>query len=480
MKKTVLLIALVLLLTIFLFLYFISSPIMIVCTIVAGIAASYFMVTLFIDKNFIKRNFPAPFLLFSFVLPIALGVTLWYVDAFSIVLTILLTSLTLVFFYNFLMIPLALYHHREEEKREREIQSYPEISILIPAYNEEGYVGDCIEAILEAVYPERKKEIIVIDDGSTDGTFEEAKRYEKKGVKVVHKENGGKHSALNFGTRFADGDIIFTIDADSIVSRRALKLMVKRFNQSKDIGAVAGNVKVINSENLLEKCQALEYLVGINIFRSAFDIFGAVSVVPGCLGAFRKRLLEGGGFYDPDTLTEDFDVTIKMRKLGKTVQASSQAVVYTEVPDKIKDLYNQRSRWYRGNFQTIFKHRNALLNPRFGLLQKLSFPFLILSMIFLPLAGMVVLISIVLSLLSGLYLEILLIFVFFNMLMFLTVLLAIAIEEEKLGYLIYAPLLMFGYKHILDIIKIKSLIDILRGKKEWSRARRKGSLVEYD
>lgn len=422
-----------------------------------------------------KRWYPAPFLLFGLLLPILIGALLFYFDIFSWILVILLTSLTLVFFYNFLMVPLAVASNYYEKKRKGELLRYPEISILVPAYNEENYIGKCIEALLEADYPAHKKKIVVIDDGSTDDTFTEAMSYGRKeeNVKVLHKKNGGKHSALNFGLMFVESEIIFSIDADSIVSRPALKLMVRRFLQSDDIGAIAGNVKVLNQDGFLTRCQALEYMVGINIFRSALDILGSVSVVPGCLGAFRRKFLKGGGLYDPNTLTEDFDVTIKMRKLGKTVQASPDARVYTEVPTTLKDLYKQRIRWYRGTFQTLLKHKNILTNPRFGYLQSLSYPFLLLSAAFLPAAGIVVLISIILSVLSGLILEMLGIFLFFNIMMFLTALLAVQIEEEGDHLLVYSPFLMIGYKHLLDIMKLKALIDVMLGKTEWTSPKRK-------
>lgn len=482
MNKLIFVIGCLILLVLALFIFVISSAVIFICAIISGIAAIYFF-TIFklgswFEERKSQRRYPAPFLVFGMLLPVGIGFLLYLSDMFSIILTILLTGLTLVFFYNFLMIPLAIYNKSQEKKIVAEIPSYPSISVMIPAYNEEGYIGRCIEAVMETDYPSHKKEVIVIDDGSKDETYYEAKRYEKEGVKVVTKENGGKYSALNYGFIFAKGNIIVTIDADSIIARNSLKLIVKRFQSDPEIGAVAGNVKVLNAESFLTKCQALEYLVGINIFRRALDVFGAVSVVPGCLGAFKRRLLEGGGFYDPDTLTEDFDVTIKMRKLGKTVQASSGARVYTEVPSTLNDLYRQRSRWYRGNFQTIFKHRNVITNPRFGLLQQLSFPFLVYSMSLLPLAGIVVLISIILGILGGLFWEILSIFVFFNLLTALITLLAIEIDDEDFRLLAYSPFLMFGYKHFLDFMKIKSLIDVLFGRTDWTSPRRSRQMTK--
>ncbi|KXA99233.1 hypothetical protein AKJ42_03520, partial [candidate division MSBL1 archaeon SCGC-AAA261C02] len=283
----------------FLFLL-ISTRVLLVCLAVGGIASAYFIVSMFLARrpkgSATPSSFPAPLLVLMLAFPLILAAILIYWGMFSIITIVLLTGLTLVFFYNFLTLPLALLHKHAEGKQAEATAPYPSVSILVPAYNEEGYVGRCIESLLEAEYPEDRKEIIVVDDGSTDGTYREAKAYEDEGVKVVHKENGGKYSALNYGLIFASGEIIVTVDADSLIGRRSLKLMVGRFQEDPKIGAIAGNVKVVNRDSLLTKCQALEYIASINIVRRAFDLFGAVTVVPGVLGAFRRKVLEGGGF----------------------------------------------------------------------------------------------------------------------------------------------------------------------------------------
>src|SRR2546428_517778 len=145
---------------------------------------------------------------------------------------------------------------------------YPSLSVLVPAYNEEKVIARTIEGLLETEYP--KKEIIVIDDGSKDKTLEIASSYKSK-VKVLHKENGGKASALNYGIAFAGGDIVVIVDADTIVGRQALKQVVKGFGRDEKVAAVAGNIKVRNRKNWITWCQALEYVAGIEIIRRAFD-----------------------------------------------------------------------------------------------------------------------------------------------------------------------------------------------------------------
>ena len=253
-----------------------------------------------------------------FILPLAIAAVYsievggYFSSNFSIYSAIVSFSLALTFMYTFLNVPLTIYHKRLEDSV-RPPASFPLITVIIPAYNEERSVAKALDSLAEADYP--SKEIIVIDDGSSDNTFTAASRCRDKFGKevlfsVIRKpENGGKSSAINHGLLFAKGEIVVTVDADSIVARDALKMIVKYF-QNPSVAGVGGNVKVLNRVGLLTNCQALEYVVGINLWRRAFDIFGVVMVVPGALGAFNKKVLRQTGNYDKDTLTEDFDITM--------------------------------------------------------------------------------------------------------------------------------------------------------------------------
>jgi cellulose synthase/poly-beta-1,6-N-acetylglucosamine synthase-like glycosyltransferase len=437
---------------------------------------AYFLVYRF--KPFglrVARRLPSVFSAALLILPFVFGyvVALECYDVGStLALTVIATGLTITFWCNFLTVPLALWH-KSLEMREEPVSKYPPLSVIVPAYNEEKVLAKTVEALLEADYPD--KEIIVVDDGSTDGTFKIASRYEKFGVKVYRKENGGKYSALNYGLRLARGEIIVTVDADSVVGRMALKELVKKFRNPR-VAAVCGNIKVLNRVNWLTNCQALEYVVSINVIRRALDVFGAVTVVPGALGAFRKSVLEAGGAYDRDTVAEDFDVTVKTLKAGNIVQASSYAVAYTEAPQTLRDLYRQRMRWYRGNFQTIIKHRDVFLNPRYGPLYSLSFPFILVSMIFIPFAGLVVWGSVIFMLIKGEYAFIALITAMFTALQLLLSLLAVEIDGEDVKLVAYAPFFVVGYKQLIDIFIVKALFDVLLKRKiEWTRVRRIGS-----
>lgn len=410
---------------------------------------------------------------FFILLPFLFAAALSIWGVFSVTTWVLLISLTLTMYYNFLNVPLAIYQKHLEIKQFNSPGYFPSLTILVPAYNEEKVLRRTIETVLEATYPD--KEVIVIDDGSKDQTYQIAMSYSHRGVKVIHRPNGGKAMALNHGLFFARGEIIVIVDADSQISKNTLVELVKPF-RNPDVAAVAGNIKVLNRRNFLTKCQALEYIASINIYRRALDVFGSVTVVPGALGAYRREMMQGSGFYDPDTLVEDFDVTVKALKTGQIVQASTSAVSYTEAPLAIKDFVKQRLRWYRGNFQAMWKHRDAIFNSRYGFLQRLSFPHMVISMLFLPVAGLINVVASIQIIVNGDGLVLVPAFLFFSFLQLLLSIMAIQLDGEDKKLALYSPLLILGYKQICDVIMMKSLFDVLTRKKlKWTSAQRVGA-----
>lgn len=426
-----------------------------------------------------ERKTVVPFMTVTMILlPFVLGAITFfegYRGGELLYRSLLAASLAITFFVNLLSIPLAIQYRKRELDREGNgtLRTYPSVSIIVPAYNEEKWISRCIEALLEADYP--RKEIIVVDDGSTDNTYGIASQYSRMGVKVVHKENGGKASAINYGLLFATGEIIVTVDADGVVSRESLKRMVAEFDDPRVVG-VAGNIKVVNRVNWLTRCQALEYIMGINMLRRATAYLGVVQVLPGPLSAFRRSVVEGIGKYDKDTVTEDFDVTVKLLKAGGIVQADSRAMAFTEAPARFRDLYRQRIRWYRGNLQVFLKHRDVLANPRFGFLNYLIFPLLTVQMLILPALGLLIIFAAVLTILRGGLIDVVKLSLFFILLQALEALMTITLDDEDRRLVLYSPLFVFGYKNILDIFLVKSLIDVLllRRKFGWTRATRVG------
>jgi cellulose synthase/poly-beta-1,6-N-acetylglucosamine synthase-like glycosyltransferase len=211
----------------------------------------------------------------------------------------------------------------------------------------------------------------------------------------------------------------------------------------------------------LTKLQALEYIVQIQIVRRAFENFGSLTVASGAFSAFRKTALQESGNYDPDYLLEDFDITIKLLKSHQILHGSNEALCYTEAPETLRDVYRQRLSWFRGDFQNFWKHRDAFFNPRFGIMSRLTFPYMLLSMTLVPLASVVVMVTSVVMLIEGEWLILLLAFALFTTLQLLLSILAILVADDDLKLALYSPLFIIGYKQFLDFTMIKAFIDIL-------------------
>lgn len=426
------------------------------------------------SKNISGRRMPSVFLLFLLGSPFIIATMIAY-EGYTLlqspVRIILLWAMTISFWSTMLFVPMAVIS-KNRENTQPEIKTFPKISIIVPAYNEEKVIAHTIEGLLETKYP--KKEIIFVDDGSSDRTLEIAMQYKDK-IKVLHKENGGKASALNYGLVYATGEIIVIQDADTIIGRHSLKEIVKGFEVNEHVAAVAGNIKVRNRVNVLTKCQALEYITGIQIVRRAFDVFGSITIVPGALGAFKKSFLSESGSYGKETIVEDFDQTIKLLKAGLITQGSSKATAYTEAPDTLHDFIAQRKRWYRGNIQVLKRHSDALINPRFGYLQRLSLPYLFLGMVITPIIGFTAAANAIMGVILGDWWYVLQVSAIFTVVHYLMSALAIRIDDEDPKLLWYAGLLVFGFKQITDFLLLKALVEQLSNKKAiWTSAKRTG------
>lgn len=406
------------------------------------------------------------------IMPFVLGTIIAYdghTNGFmTIIQTIFVWGLTLSFWQTMLFVPLAI-KSVSKEALLKEPDSYPKISVLIPAYNEEKVIRTTIESLLATDYPD--KEIIVIDDGSKDKTLEITSHYKDK-IKVIHKENGGKASALNAGMLYATGLITVILDADTIIGHSALRYIAKSFS-SEDVAAVAGNIKIRNRVNCLTWCQALEYLSGIQIMRRGLDYFGAITIVPGALGAFKKSKLEEVGAYHKDTLVEDFDATMKILRSGMVINGSNMATAYTQAPQKLCDFYRQRKRWYRGNLQVLRRHSDILLNPRFGYLHEFTYPLMAIHMLLIPATSLLVLVFTVYQLVIGNYAYVAFILGTFIALQYLLSAMAVRMDKDDKKMILYSVFLVIGYKQLIDILQLKAIFEELIGlKARWTRAQR--------
>ncbi|MEM2485894.1 MAG: glycosyltransferase [Candidatus Bathyarchaeia archaeon] len=350
----------------------------------------------------------------------------------------------------------------------------PKVSIIIPAHNEEKVISRSIEAAIEAEYP--NKEIVVVDDGSTDGTYRIALQYAKKGkIKLLHRDvaSGSKAGALNYGLMFATGDIIITVDADTILERDAIKEAVKTLLEE-GVSAVSGNVRVLSGEkggiNLLVKLQAYEYLLALELGRRFNSIIGTLLIISGAFGAFWRKYIESLGRYDLDTITEDFDVTVKMRKLNKKLVFSEKAVAWTFVPETLRDWIRQRIRWTRGQAETLWKHRNVLLKQKFNIrfvLAVYDMIFMDVILLFIRLAWLMYVIFFFHQ--NFIYIFILITIIYLAIeLMMVTTAVLLSPRKQDLKNIYLAPIVAFIYRPFYSLIRFKAYFDwLLKRKSRW-------------
>ncbi|NHJ39258.1 MAG: glycosyltransferase family 2 protein, partial [Asgard group archaeon] len=272
---------------------------------------------------------------------------------------ILMISLAILGFKTSSNIILSLIYRGKRKRTDYR----PLVSLIVPAFNEAKVIEKTINSLLQLSYT--TKEIVIVDDGSTDNTLKIAKKIARKApIKVISKPNGGKWSALNKGIVKAKGEIIVCIDADTILVKNAVEQLIPYFTD-KEIAAVSGNIKVGNRGKIITKLQAFEYVMDINLLRRSESTLGKITVVPGPLGAFRKSVLKEVGMYSGDTFAEDADLTMTILNAGYKIKYEKKALGYTETPTTLLDLGKQRYRWYRGQIQVMKKHRKAiLLMPR--------------------------------------------------------------------------------------------------------------------
>ncbi len=357
----------------------------------------------------------------------------------------------------------------------------PDVTVMIPAYNEESVIVDTVRSALASVYP--KLEILVIDDGSTDHTAELVRSNfaNDPRVRLLLQPNRGKPAALNHALSEATGEIVVSIDADTIVDPEAVPRLVRHFVNPK-VGAVAGNVKVMNRNKWLTRWQALEYITSQNLEKRAFDLLNCIPVVPGAAGAWRTDLLRANGGFSGDTVAEDTDLTLTIRRNGWKILYDEDAIGRTEVPDTVEALIRQRFRWTFGTLQAVWKHRDAVGKPRYGTLGWIAIPNIFLFQIILPLVSPVIDLLFILSIaLWGLaQLRIarlpqlwtlqdversLVFFAIFMLIDLLTCVVAFALEKNE-DWTLLAPLILqrFYYRQMMYVVLFRALKEAVQGR----------------
>jgi len=390
----------------------------------------------------------------------------------------LASFLTLLILRHFLLIWFSYLQQRELAQGEP-LEAYPFLSIVVPAYNEAEVIQASLGSLLELRYP--YYEIIAVDDGSTDGTYEKMRAFEGNHygvqVQVFRKENSGKADALNYGIRRSRAPIVVCMDADSRLTPDALRYAVKHFKDP-HVGAVAGNVKVINRHNIWTKLQALEYIEGLNIVRKAQAYFRTVNVIPGPIGIFRRRAIEGTGGYDSDTFAEDFDMTVKMLADGWKIHYEPKAIAYTEAPEELLDVIKQRYRWSRGILQALRKQKHLLTRTSGTVTTPLSLWYMIFEGLIWP--GMNIFANvffIYIALMFGMTKLLVMWWLLLTVLDVLIAVHAILMEGEDMRLALYSIFYRFFYILLIDVTKVFATLEELVGlDMQWGKLARKGRI----
>lgn len=445
----------------------------------------------------------------------------------------------------FLLTVLAFFslrrHHQEFSPAEQQtlLKSplLPAISIIAPAHNEAVSIRESCGSMLRLNYP--NYEVIVVNDGSKDDTMkiliEEFHLYKSARVGsgalvtkpirrvyesadpvrlvVVDKVNGGKADAINVGINMARSPLVMVVDSDSLIDRDGLLQIVKPYLENPEqVIAVGGTVRAVNdcdvkhgsvtsirTSSLIANFQSVEYMRAFLGGRVGFSLMNCLLIISGAFGLFRRdAVLEAGGF-EESTIGEDMELIVRMHRIWRDrrrqyrIVYTSAPVCWTEVPQTLKILHRQRKRWQRGTVESLWRHREMLLNPRFGLVGMFAYPYFLL---FEMLGPAVELLGYFLTVIGVTFRIIApsIAVLFFTVSITFGILLstsAVLLEElttcqypswkDSRALFLAAILENFGFRQMLTLWRVQGLIDGLKGKKgNWGVMERRGFQVVKD
>ncbi|WP_078859807.1 bifunctional polysaccharide deacetylase/glycosyltransferase family 2 protein [Streptomyces rubellomurinus] len=348
------------------------------------------------------------------------------------------------------------------------------VSVIVPAYNESAGIEAALRSLLASDHP---VEIIVVDDGSTDGTADLVESLGLPYTRVIRQENAGKPAALNTGIAAARAELLVMVDGDTVFEPDAVRHLVQPFADP-SVGAVSGNAKVINRGGLLGRWQHIEYVVGFNLDRRLFDLAQCMPTVPGAVGAFRRSALLAVGGVGEETLAEDTDLTMAFCRAGWRVVYEERAKAWTEAPASLGALWRQRYRWCYGTLQAMWKHRGALVQGgQAGKLGRRGLLYLLMFQVLLPLLAPVVDVFALYGLVFLDPVRIVGLWSAFLLVQLLMGAYAFRLDKEKLGPLWSLPLQQFVHRQLMYLVVIQSVFTALAGSRlRWQRMQRYGSL----
>jgi cellulose synthase/poly-beta-1,6-N-acetylglucosamine synthase-like glycosyltransferase len=359
----------------------------------------------------------------------------------------------------------------------------PFVSIIVPVFNEGKIIKRSVLSLLNLDY--KNYEVIIVNDGSSDDTKQIAEslvgyqqgKHGKIKISLINQTNLGKARALNAGIYYSKADFVLCMDGDSQLAPQSLKAAVRHFKDPK-IGAVAGNVKVLNRMKFFTDLQALEYIEGLNMARSAQSYIKLVNIIPGPIGLFRRKAIEQAGYYSSDTYAEDADLTLKLLANDWKIYYEPKSISYTEAPVTLQQLLKQRYRWTRGILQSIRKHKKLLFNPTLNF----AYTFILWVMSYEALIWPTMNIAV-----NAFFIFAAVFFGFSHLLFFwwaglaildlVTALYCIAVEKEEFRLIWYAIIYRMFFILIIDICKTMSTIEEFLGiRMTWGKLDRENSV----
>jgi cellulose synthase/poly-beta-1,6-N-acetylglucosamine synthase-like glycosyltransferase/peptidoglycan/xylan/chitin deacetylase (PgdA/CDA1 family) len=346
------------------------------------------------------------------------------------------------------------------------------VSVLVPAYNEAKCIENTVRSLMASEHP---IEVLVIDDGSSDGTARIVEAMGLPNVRVVRQLNAGKPAALNRGLANARYDIVVMMDGDTVFEPATVRELVQPFGDPR-VGAVAGNAKVGNRDTLIGAWQHIEYVMGFNLDRRMYDVLRCMPTIPGAVGAFRRSALQRIGGMSDDTLAEDTDVTMALHRDGWKVVYAENARAWTEAPETVQQLWSQRYRWSYGTMQAIWKHRRALVergpSGRFG---RVGLPLVSLFMVLAPLLAPLIDVFLLYGLVFGPTGKTIAAWLGVLALQAVCAAYAFRLDRERMTHLISLPLQQILYRQIMYVVLLQSWITALTGGRlRWQKLRRTG------
>lgn len=373
-------------------------------------------------------------------------------------------------------------YHRSRRRDWTDLSRFPvvPVTVLLAAYNEEQVIERTIRSVLNSEYP--LQEVLVVDDGSSDNTAKIVRRLSRENprVRLLQQANTGKAVALNNGIANQHGEVVVTIDADTVITPKTVTNLVRRFvhDTAGDLGAVAGVVRVGNrTANILTRWQALEYVSQIGVDRAAQSLIDGIAIVPGACAAWRHSALQSAGGFKTDTLAEDADLAMTLHENGWRVEQDDEAHAFTEAPETLDDLLKQRIRWMYGVMQTMWKHRGLLFSVRHPGIGFIVLPNYFLSLLIpLLLLPLTIVMTFVAFQTGGLAM-LLVAFGLFIAYQFVLSAIAVKLMDEDPRHLLMVPLYRVIFEPLRAYLLYAAAFAAIQGRKvQWNRVTRTGTV----